>query len=355
MNEENLGSYSMRREARGSAGVGGLGYDPRPAPPQRVAGPSESEASALSERPSNSEPEATRAPWLLFIGAAIGLALAILGILDLHVGAAALPPDAAARVGEHTILRADYERVLAGVENDRRNPIDAATRRRVLDRMIDEELLVQHALDLGLAEVDRRVRGELTSGLIDSIVGEANAEVASDEEVARHYKENIDFFTRPGRLRAETIFFSPRRDDAHENVSAADRAALALRELRAGADPQEVGTRLGDGQVSALPNALLPKAKIRDYVGPGVLQVLEKIDVGSWSDPIETGGGVRLAHLLEREAPIVPSLKEVEPLVRQDLKRRRADELLRRYLDDLRDERAVVIDESLFESTPDAP
>ena len=38
-----------------------------------------------------------------------------------------------------------------GVEGDLRNPIDDAMRRRVLDRMIDEELLVQRALDLGLA------------------------------------------------------------------------------------------------------------------------------------------------------------------------------------------------------------
>ena len=331
-----------------------LGYDPRPAPPRRVVGPSESEASALSERPTHSDSEPSRAPWLLFVGAAVGLTLAILGILDLHTGSAALPPDAAARVGNHLIRRADYERVLAGVESDRRNPIDEATRRRVLDRMIDEELLVQHALDLGLAEVDRRVRGELTSGLIDSIVGEANAETASDEEVERHYEENIDFFTRPGRLRAETIFFSPRRDAAHEDVSAEERAARALRALRAGGDPQEIGKRLGDAQISALPSSLLPKAKIRDYVGPGVLQVLEKIEVGSWSDPIETGGGLRLAHLLEREAPIVPPLKEVESLVRQDLKRRHADELLHRYLNDLRDERSVVIDESLFEPEPDA-
>lgn len=285
----------------------------------------------------------------MFAGAALGLGLAILGILDVRVGSPRLPPDAAARVGDQTIRRVDYERVLAGVENDLRNPIDEATRQRVLDRMIDEELLVQHALDLGLASIDRRVRGELTSGLIDSIVGEANAVVLDDAEVARYFEENRDFFTRPGRLRAETIFFSPRRDGSHEDVPADIRAALALGELRMGQDPRDVENRLGDAQVSKLPDALLPKAKIRDYVGPTVLQVLEALEVGTWSDPIATGGGFHLARVVEREAPIVPPFEEVEPIVRQDLKRRRGDEMLRRYLDDLRSERVVVVDESLFE------
>ena len=66
--------------------------------------------------------------WLLFLGAATGLGLAAFGLLKTTAGPEFLPSDAAARVGERTIRRIDYERVLAGVEGDRRNPIDEATR-----------------------------------------------------------------------------------------------------------------------------------------------------------------------------------------------------------------------------------
>ena len=109
-------------------------------------------------------------PWLLLVGAAVGLALAAWGLLEKRVeghGLSAgspsqeLSPEQAAIVGDRVIRRVDYERMLAGVERDLRNPIDDATRRRVLERMIDEELLVQQALALGLASADRRVRGEL--------------------------------------------------------------------------------------------------------------------------------------------------------------------------------------------------
>jgi hypothetical protein len=282
------------------------------------------------------------------MGAAVGLALATTGLLEAREDAGKLPPGAAALVGDRTIRLIDYRRVLAGVEGDLRNPIDDVMRRRVLDRMIDEELLVQRALDLGLAVIDRRVRGELTSGLIDSIVSEADAEEPSDSAIARHFEENLEFFTRPGRLRAQTIFFSSRRDSDAGSQGAAVRVALAAERLADGAQLAEIVTELADPQVSPIPDALLPASKIRDYAGPTIVKVLETLEVGSWSAPLENAGSFYLAQLLEREPPVVPALENIEDLVRQDLKRRRGDAALRRYLDELREEIAVSVDDSIF-------
>ena len=292
-----------------------------------------------------------RAPWLLSIGAAIGLALATFGLLEPQTDRHGLSPDTAAQVGERTIRRIDYERVLAGVEQDLRNPLDESIRRRVLDRMVDEELLVQRALELGLAAIDRRVRGELTSGLMDSIVGEANADEASSREVARHYEESIDFFTRPGRLHAQTIFFSARGDGRRPDGTAAERSERAAAELHAGENAREIENRLGDPQVSPLPNGMLPPSKVRDYVGPIILQSLEELAVGEWSEPIESGGGVYVARVIDREPRIVPAFEEIDDLVRQDLKRRRGDQALRDYLDDLRSQIPVSINESVFSAS----
>ena len=289
-----------------------------------------------------------RAPWLLAAGAAIGLALATFGLLEARTDSGLLPPDAAAQVGGRTIRRIDYDRVLAGVEGDLRNPLDESDRRRVLDRMIDEELLVQRALELGLAAIDRRVRGELTAGLMDSIVGEADADEASPREIARHYEENVDFFTRPGRLHAETIFFSSRNDARRPDGSAAERARRAGDLLRAGENAGEVESRLGDRQISPIPHGMLPPSKVRDYVGPILLQAFGELAVGEWSEQIESGGGIYLARVIDREPPIIPSLEEVEGLVRQDLRRRRGDRALRDYLDDLRSRTPVAVNEAVF-------
>jgi len=290
---------------------------------------------------------------LLFLGAAIGLALSTFGLLERGSNARSLPADAAAIVGDRTIRIVDYRRVLAGVENDLRNPIDDATRRHVLDRMIDEELLVQRALSLGLAAIDRRVRGELTSGLIDSIVSEADAQELSDRAIANHYQENVDFFTRPGRMRAESLFFSSKRDREPDRLTSFERAQRAgelLSTTDSENDVEAIRAEWADTQVSPIPNVLLPPSKVRDYVGPTLLKALEKLEVGRWSAPIEANGGFYIARSLEKEAAIVPPFEDIETLVRQDLRRREGDKALRRYLDALRDETAVMINDGIFYS-----
>ena len=276
------------------------------------------------------EKTASRPAWLLLAGAALGLGLASLGLLETRVDPEGMPSDAAAVVGDRSIRRVDYERVLAGVAGDLRSPVDDAMRRRVLDRMIDEELLVQRALELGLAVIDRRVRGELTSGIIDSIVAETDGDEPSARDVERHFDENVEFFTRPGRLRARTIFFSSRRDAEDPRGTAKERADQARTRLLAGESANTIEVELGNPQVSPIPYAMLPASKVRDYVGPSVLTGLLPLEAGVWSEPIKAGSGFHLAIALEKEPPIVPSLDSIENLVRQDLKRRRGDEARRR-------------------------
>jgi hypothetical protein len=342
-----------------------LGYarapDPQPqldrSSQEQTLRPSEEDPTADSTRAATARPA-----WLLLIGAAAGLALSAFGLLERidPRTASGLPPEAVARVGDRVIRRVDYERVLAGVEGDLRGPVDEAMQRRILDRMIDEELLVQRAIGLGLAAIDRRVRGELTSGLIDSIVSEADSEEPTAEEIEDHFAANRDFFTRPGRLRARTLFFSNRSskhpargDDTGSGDSVAGalaRAQEAHARLATGERPSEVEGGLADPRVSPLPNVLLPPAKVRDYVGPTLLEAIESAEVGSWSEPIAGATGFHLVLLTEREEASVPPLAEIEDLVREDLKRRRGDEALGDYLEELRGEIPVTIDETIFEA-----
>jgi parvulin-like peptidyl-prolyl isomerase len=273
----------------------------------------------------------------LLAGAVLGLALSAWGLLEDRVPRHALTEDTAAIVGSRAIRRVDYERMLAGVERDRRGPIDDGTRRRVLERMIDEELLVQQALALGLAHADRRVRGELVSSLVDSVVAEADAEPPSPAEIERHYAENAGFFARPGHLRVETLFFSTR-----------DRAESARARLVGGEGRDAVAAASADRAVVEVPEVLLPRTKLRDYLGPALVEAIDALETGIWSEPLATTDGFRLVRVVEREASSAPPLAEIEALVRQDLVRRRGDDALRRYLEGLREATEVARNASLF-------
>jgi parvulin-like peptidyl-prolyl isomerase len=308
-----------------------------------------SQADAPGDAPRGGEAETPptpaqnrRAQWVLALGATLGLAAATFGLMTPgRRSDVALPEGAVASVNGSLIQRADYERLLAGLAADARNPIDDEARRHVLDRMIDEELLVQRAVELGLVEVDRRVRADLTSNLIESVVSSAEEQEPTRSDLETFYAEEAGFFTRPGRLRVRQVYFSLGPDGDESEV--AERAVAAMTALRANRDFNEVRERFGDREVSPIPDALLPALKLREYVGPTVAEAALELEVGEVSDPIRSGTGVHILQLVDLEPTRTPPFDEVEPQVRSEWLRRRGDRALRAYLDGLRADSSVVV------------
>jgi hypothetical protein len=284
-----------------------------------------------------------RARILLALGAAVGLVLAALGVLRELPGDDALPGRAIARVEGALIERDDFHRLVAGYEKDTRAPSDAEDRRRILDRMIEEELLIARALELGLGHLDRKVRADLTAGLITSIVSEYDEGEPSDSELRAHYKDNRAYFAVPGRLRVRQMSFLVQRGageassiDSKGKLTPDQRADAARTRLLAGEDWDAVKRDLATPEIFPLPDALLPAQKLREYVGPTVVQAALSLEVGDRSEPIRSGAGVHLIEMIDREEIRSPALAEIQNQVASDWRRRQGDAALRRYIDDLR-------------------
>lgn len=289
------------------------------------------------------DPQAHRRTlWLLGLGATIGLTAAAASIV-LPTGdrSQEAPTDAVALVNEDMIRRDDYLRLLAGFEADSKGPVDAETRAHILDRMIDEELLVQRALDLGLAQIDRRVRADLTNALISSIVSTAEDREPEPDELARFYDDQRDFFTRPGRLHVRQVFFRvPTGANQREIFS---RAHAAKDALRGGAAIESLRETSGDAEVSPLPDTLLPALKLREYLGPKATRAAAALQPGEVSDPIRSGVGIHVLQMVDRTPDVSPPLAEIEPQVRNEWRRRSGDRALRAYLDQLREDGDVEV------------
>jgi parvulin-like peptidyl-prolyl isomerase len=290
-------------------------------------------------------PEKKRALALLVAGGLVGVALAAWGLLSTDPTVGGLPGSAVARVNGTLIFTDAYQRLLAGLESDTRQAVSDDMRRRVLDRMIDEELLVQRGLELGLAESDRRVRADITSAMIRSIVVEAEDRPPEEAELERFYSEESAFFTQPGRLRVRQVFFRVRRGE--EDEAAVARAAEVRARLVAGALLAEIRTELGDSEVSPVPDALLPPAKLREYIGPTALRAVMEMAVGEISEPVRSGTGYHVFVLVDREDERTPGYAEIRDLVRNEWVRRAGDRALRGYLDDLRDRADLVLADEL--------
>ena len=288
----------------------------------------------------DSEPAATvaaerRARTLLAFGALVGLASAAASIL--HGGPALerkLPDGAVAAVNGSAVRLEEYQRAVAALASDRRTPIDDSDKRHVLDRLIEEELLVQRGLELGLAQSDRRVRGDLVAAVIQAAISESETEEPDDAALAAFYAENRDYFARSGRVAVRQILVraEPTRDDAQARA----RADEAASRLRAGEPFAEVEQALGDPQVAVLPADPLPLSKLREYLGPTATRAAESLSPGDVAAPVRSNAGYHVLVGLAREPGDVPPIDEIREPLRAEMRRRAGDAALRAYLDDLR-------------------
>ncbi len=285
---------------------------------------------------------AGRARILFALGATLGLVCAA-GSLLLPSDRSELVSNAVASVNGEAVRVEEYERAVAALANDRRNEVGPSERRRVLDRLIEEELLIQRAIELVLVRSDRRVRADLVSALIQSVVSEAATMEPTPGEIEAFYKENLDYFTQPGRVQTRQILV--RVGEARSSGEALGRAREIMRRLRAGEPFSEVKEELGDREVARFPNGLLPPAKLQQYLGPTAVRTVLALEPGAVSEPVRTAGGFRVLQLLEREPERTPALAEILKEVRAEFRRRAGDRALRGYLDELRARAEIQIAE----------
>src|ERR1700687_1240336 len=141
---------------------------------------------------------AARRAWLI-AGALTGCVLSVFQILH----AARIPvgflSGVAARVNGREIEAPSVDRTVAGLDARLRNS-EPAARKRVVSRMIDEELLVQHALDGGAAETDPEVRAALVRAAITRVNSEVSSQSVSESEIGAFYQSHRSAYASPAEF-----------------------------------------------------------------------------------------------------------------------------------------------------------
>jgi len=139
-----------------------------------------------------------RACLLLASAAALGILLGATAALEPSGPAIeGLPADAIALVNGSAIGRNEYVRTIALLAQDKRTDMTDADRARVLDRLIEEELLLHHGIERGILDSDRSVRRTVTAAMIASIVAESSSEKPPEQELKAFYEKNPSYFTGP--------------------------------------------------------------------------------------------------------------------------------------------------------------
>ena len=231
--------------------------------------------------------------WLLAGGMLVGAALAVFYIV--RVPEPAEPTaDAIAWVDDRPISRSSYENALQAVAGDRKGgTLRDDDRERVLQRLIDQELLIDRAIELGLPERDPQIRNQLATAMIAFLVrrAEDEATAAEEAELRAFYEEQRFRFERSAQYRVSV-----------------------------------------EGGAVPLPDGLLLAKEIEQRLGPSAARKVAELGVGE-SVVIGQGEGRYTVHLVQRlDGALVP-FDEARDAVEAAYLRDRSEAAVREFLE----------------------
>ena len=162
------------------------------------------------ERP-REEPAATLAPamhtgrplLLLTGGALLGFMLALMNLLGAN-GGGDIDESVVALVNGTPLESAEYQRALQLFASEKRSAITGGDRSLILERMIEEELLVQYGVKAGLVRTSPAVRSEVLQSVMAGLTVEFEARRDDGRDTGRDRDDRLTEYL--GQLRnAATI------------------------------------------------------------------------------------------------------------------------------------------------------
>jgi hypothetical protein len=237
----------------------------------------------------------------------------------------------AAKIEDTSIPMEKYLTQLDGLSKDKRSPLTQKDKEYVLERMIEEELLIKRAIDLGMLNDNPMARGTIVQQMIKTIIAENARYEISDSELESFFQENSGFFTKSSRLRIQQIYFS--NEQLKDDSLVVANKAYDL--LKRGDDFESV-SKLGSPSALKIPNSLMTLSKVREYIGPSLMNLARELEINSFTSPIEVSGGYKIIYLIDKEMASPPKFNDIKASVSSEFLKRKDDQSLRSYLENLK-------------------
>ena len=236
-----------------------------------------------------------------------------------------------AKIDERAISKDRYETYLESIAQSRKTGLIDSDPENILERMIDEELLIQRGIDLGLIENDSEIRSIIIQKMITSIISDTNDLTVSQTDLEKFYSLNKDLFTPSPKLHLIKLSFNANNKDH----------AIKARDFLIKGDLVKARF-LAENEVISLPNTLLPAMKIREYIGPFLTQTALSLEEGEVSQLIELDKQFHILISIRKMISSAPPLSEVIREVESEYIRFKGEGMLDEYLEDLRNWYDVV-------------
>jgi hypothetical protein len=208
---------------------------------------------------------------------------------------------------------------------------------RLVEAEVQEEILYREGLALGLDKDDEIVRRRMAQKMQFLAENVAAAHEPTDAELKTWYDQNQKQFVEPARVSFRHLYFSPDRRGA----SARSDAEKALGELNGEAQ----NTRFAGADPFMFQDYYRDKTSeyLNKEFGPSFATGLEKIPIGSWQGPIESGFGWHLIYVDTVIPARAPSFEEIIADVKQAWLSDQKARAVKQAYEDLRTKYTVLL------------
>ena len=229
-----------------------------------------------------------------------------------------------ARVGEKEISRKRFEEIIK-VLDDQSNPeLTLEKKNLILERLIDEELLIQRAIELDLVRNDSLVKGNVIQTMFQYIINSNELAEPSEAELREYFSKEKNYFSLGRRYKLKNYTF--------RNLKDAETARNLLNESNLESFLKLVETE----SAIDLPNVFLTPQKIRDYLGPKVLEELPSLEKGGFSKIFEINKLPSIVICIDILLDNNPKFEEIIEQIKNKFIRDREDSLVKEYIKNLR-------------------
>jgi hypothetical protein len=267
-----------------------------------------------------------RSMLLLALGAVIGLAIAGYGLFTAKgTRSQGVPPEAIALVNQRQILRSDF---MTQAQTEFTVPFAQTTREqrhKVLEDMINEELMMQRGLEIDLPSYDPDVRNALVAGVELEVSADVLAQQPTPDQLHVYYEQHKDKYSSEGVMQLRDLVIKSQPGAPAADARAAVLSALAA--LRAGLKLEIAIEKFhlvdsgrfmeaGHGDTSEI-----FQFAVRAKVDDALYDAIAPLKDGEFAGPIVEADGVHLIAMFKHRFPVPQSFDEASNLVWTDYKK----------------------------------
>ena len=214
-----------------------------------------------------------------------------------------------------------------------RNPTDEEIV-KIINNLVEEEILYREALSLGLDREDRIIKRRLAQK-ITFLKQETLPENPNQEDLRQFYDENKEKYYIKPSYSFTHLFFAKETDSLTRSIEALDDLLADATSIDS--DPYLLGKNFTDKTLE----------EIARNFGNNFIVAFDDMEPNKWSGPFESSFGHHLVLLKDFEGGYYPSFNEIRDQVLSDYLTMNKENAVNQYINNVKSEYRIIINPNL--------